>query len=215
MDTKSFAHKASRQQTSGAWSSRRLRYIKGDAQDTKQVETFAELWNSPDTQMRGSTSLMMPINVQEVRKALQESVESCLMCACVCLPDAEANENKNKAGLIIGNATLSPGIGPTMIANRRATLGITIAPEFQGQGYGREAIEWVLDWGFSQAGLHSIALSVSEFNAPAVGLYESIGFVREGRERQARWVDGKWHDVLLMSMLDDEWWAKRKAEELR
>ena len=34
------------------------------------------------------------------------------------------------------------------------------------------------------------------------------GFIEEGRVRKAVWMDGKWLDVVEMSILEEEFWAK-------
>ncbi|TFY73853.1 hypothetical protein EWM64_g10159 [Hericium alpestre] len=39
------------------------------------------------------------------------------------------------------------------------------------------------------------------------------GFVEEGRNRKAAWIEGWWCDLILMAILEDEYWAtKRKID---
>ena len=78
-----------------------------------------------------------------------------------------------------------------------------------GKGYGTEATDLVLEYAFETAGLHRVALQVFDFNTQAQRSYEKSGFVREGVWREhLRW-DGKWHDAVLMSMLDHEYAERR------
>jgi L-amino acid N-acyltransferase YncA len=35
------------------------------------------------------------------------------------------------------------------------------------------------------------------------------GFVEEGRERRYNWDDGKWLDLILMTILEEEWDIQR------
>ena len=58
---------------------------------------------------------------------------------------------------------------------------------------------------------HRIALGVFEFNARAQAVYRKVGFVDEGREREAYYQDGRYWDVLRMSILREEWDARRAA----
>lgn len=92
--------------------------------------------------------------------------------------------------------------------NRGAKMGISIRPEDQGKGYGSEAIQWALEWAFVHAGLHRVALTVAEWNGRAIKVYEKLGFVLEGRMREALWKEGRWWDLLYMGVLSREWAEK-------
>lgn len=90
--------------------------------------------------------------------------------------------------------------------NRNANLRIAIGDrEHQGQGYGREALLLMLDYGFGILNLHRIELEVFTYNSRAVHVYESIGFVREGVQRQALFYNHEYHDVIKMGMLENEY----------
>ncbi|HNR13147.1 MAG TPA: GNAT family protein [Thermodesulfobacteriota bacterium] len=73
-----------------------------------------------------------------------------------------------------------------------------------GRGLGRSVTHFVLDWGFSELNLNRIHLSVLATNERAIRLYRSLGFVEEGRLRQAQFKGGRFIDVVLMSILRDE-----------
>ncbi len=78
-----------------------------------------------------------------------------------------------------------------------------------GHGYGSEATALMVDHAFSSLGLHRVALSVFAFNERAIRAYERVGFVTEGRAREAIWRDGRWWDELHMSVLEPEWRSAR------
>jgi RimJ/RimL family protein N-acetyltransferase len=46
---------------------------------------------------------------------------------------------------------------------------------------------------------------VVDYNLRAIGAYQKCGFVVEGREREAAFVDGIWHDDVMMAILDREY----------
>ena len=50
-----------------------------------------------------------------------------------------------------------------------------------------------------------IHLQVFADNLRAVLAYEQVGFVFEGRYREVEWRLGRWHDLLIMSILRHEW----------
>ncbi len=85
-----------------------------------------------------------------------------------------------------------------------ATLGITIAEEWRGQGIGRRLIEQAIDWARRSHVLTRIELHVFARNVGAIHLYESCGFVLEGVRRQAVHRDGEYIDDLVMAYLLDE-----------
>jgi RimJ/RimL family protein N-acetyltransferase len=55
---------------------------------------------------------------------------------------------------------------------------------------------------FDTLGLHRLGSRVLDFNARAVAAYEKVGFVVEGREREAALIASKWHDDLILGLLD-------------
>jgi len=90
--------------------------------------------------------------------------------------------------------------------NRSAEVGIFIgAKTYWNQGYGTEAMELLLAHGFNTLNLNLIALRVFESNQGAIRAYEKAGFIREGRLRQAEYKNGKYEDIILMSVLRSDW----------
>jgi len=94
--------------------------------------------------------------------------------------------------------------------DRCATLGIALAREHIGRGYGTDATRVIVDYAFREMGLHRIQLAVAPFNRAGIRAYEKAGFVEEGRHRDAVWHDGRWYDEVLMSLLDHEWAARHR-----
>jgi RimJ/RimL family protein N-acetyltransferase len=92
-----------------------------------------------------------------------------------------------------------------------ANLRLVMRPGYRGRGYGTEAIELVLGLAFDGIGLHRVGLDVLTINGRARSLYESIGFVTEGRLRDAYRDGDGWCDAILMSMLEDEYRTPRTA----
>ena len=83
--------------------------------------------------------------------------------------------------------------------NRTAVFGIFIGEaDARGQGYGTEATRLTLDYAFTALGLHSVMLTVAEFNLAGQRAYERAGFREFGRRRQCRWLAGQlWDDVYM------------------
>lgn len=90
--------------------------------------------------------------------------------------------------------------------NRSSTIRIAIDQEkYQGKGYGSEALLLMLEYGFGVLNLHRIELEVYRYNERAAHVYEKLGFAREGVRRETLFYNHKYHDVIVMSMLEDEY----------
>ncbi len=90
---------------------------------------------------------------------------------------------------------------------RTCELGITIGDKaYWNQGYGREAIGLLIDYGFRHRNLHRIWLRVHAANRRAINAYRACGFVEEGRLRQHVWSDGRRDDLVIMGLLREEGW---------
>jgi RimJ/RimL family protein N-acetyltransferase len=91
-------------------------------------------------------------------------------------------------------------------ANDSAELSVIVGhPEDRHHGYGAEAIDTLLRYGFEELGLNRVGLSVFEFNEDAISTYERLGFREEGRLRKALKRDDAFHDAILMSIMGSEW----------
>jgi RimJ/RimL family protein N-acetyltransferase len=92
--------------------------------------------------------------------------------------------------------------------NGSALFHITIGEQDAwGHGYGTEATRLMIDHAFGALGLHRVALTVFAFNERAIRSYRSVGFLVEGRAREAIWREGRWWDEIAMSILDADWEA--------
>ena len=79
-----------------------------------------------------------------------------------------------------------------------------------------EALNLLLDYGFSFLNLRNIYLKVFEYNDAAYNLYKKAGFKEVGRLRKAVEIMGKTYDEIIMDMLKEEFqsvYIKRELEK--
>jgi len=89
--------------------------------------------------------------------------------------------------------------------NRTATLGIFIGDKnYWSKGYGTEAVQLILDFGFNYLNLNNIELALMEFNQRALNCYKKCGFKEIGRRRKCKYINGKYWDSILMDILAEE-----------
>ncbi len=83
------------------------------------------------------------------------------------------------------------------------TLGITIHKDWRNQGIGRALMERAIAWAKSTGVVKRIQLGVTSTNAPAIHLYEKLGFEKEGLRRRGMFKNGRYYDTWLMGLLLD------------
>jgi RimJ/RimL family protein N-acetyltransferase len=90
--------------------------------------------------------------------------------------------------------------------NRQATFGIGIGEkDFWNNGYGTEAARLFIKYGFEQLNLNRVNSNVFDFNVRSQKMHLKIGFKQEGLRRQAKFVNGSYHDVVEYGLLREDW----------
>lgn len=89
---------------------------------------------------------------------------------------------------------------------RTSEIGITIGDKkYWGRGFGREAIELLVEYGFVHRNLRKIWLHVHAENKRAHRVYSASGFSEEGRLREHVWSNGRYDDLLVMGLMVEQW----------
>jgi putative acetyltransferase len=95
-------------------------------------------------------------------------------------------------------ARLSLARDPHPASRHVADLGLMVAEEARRRGIGRLLLGEAVAWARS-AGIHKLELHVFPWNEPALRLYESFGFEREGYRAGQYERDGEYVDAILMA----------------
>lgn len=81
-----------------------------------------------------------------------------------------------------------------------AELGVSVHRDWRRQGVARTLIRTAAAAARTSGVLRRLSLKVFSGNAPALQLYESLGFVVEGRRRDAILIGDRLQDEILMSL---------------
>ena len=113
-----------------------------------------------------------------------------------------------KTNELIGNC----GLSHIDHIDRTAIAGIFIGDEEnRNQGLGAEALALLIGYGFDFLNLHNISLGVFSFNERAISCYKKIGFKEYGRRHEAYFLDGKYHDIISMEILEQDYRKNKKV----
>lgn len=102
---------------------------------------------------------------------------------------------------LLGFLTLRGGVLQRM--RHTAKLEIMVAKSARGQGVGKALMQVALDWATAHPDLEKIGLAVFEDNTRAQALYQTFGFVQEGRRPNEYKLQGGQYtgDVLMYRMV--------------
>jgi len=96
--------------------------------------------------------------------------------------------------------------------SRHAAFGMLIGQrEKWGRGFGRRALRLMLHHAFNVLNLERVYLYVAEYNHRAIKLYKAAGFIHEGVLRRQIALDGRYHGLLVMGLLREEFTAHMSA----
>jgi ribosomal-protein-alanine N-acetyltransferase len=95
----------------------------------------------------------------------------------------------------------------------RAELGYELAPEYWGQGIVPEAVEAILQFGFTTMQLHSVEAHIDPDNTGSRRVLEKLGFVQEGyfRENYYTAAADRFTDTAVFSLLKTTWLNRTRA----
>lgn len=85
--------------------------------------------------------------------------------------------------------------------HRIAEIGWAGDPAHAGQGFVTESAAALLDYLFTELGMHRVAANIDPRNTPSMRVAERLGMQLEGHLRQNDWMRGEWCDTLVYGML--------------
>jgi RimJ/RimL family protein N-acetyltransferase len=165
-------------------------------------EQLTRWWADPQTAIFQSNYLRpTPApTVSDMMRAWGANIAADTGFAIVTNGDGADAASEGDEGELIGQISLF-----AVSKNRSATLGIVIGREHWSNGLGTEAVQLMVDYGFAEMGLHRVELGVFSYNDRAIKSYTRVGFREEGRRRENNFHAGRWHDEVLMAILEDDW----------
>lgn len=116
---------------------------------------------------------------------------------------AFAAEDGLRWGITLADSTFigSAGLHRWNREAHYAEISCDVAHPYWGHGYGQEAMQRILDFGWNRMKLNRIEASVVTGNNRSIHVMEKLGFKQEGTLRQRLLKGGKYYDVHIFGLL--------------
>lgn len=123
----------------------------------------------------------------------------------------EHGSSEDHVNLLIccdGEPMGSIGLHPRDQLGVTEEIGIFLAEDYWGEGYGSEASQLVTDYAFRERRLHRVIAHVIDGNDGSQRIWEKLGFRQEATHVEATFIDGEYVDVHLYAVVADEWFDR-------
>ena len=100
---------------------------------------------------------------------------------------------------ILGTAILSE----IDYKNGNAEIHIKLTGDVRGKGYGADTINTLVSYAFNELRLKCVYAHINAYNTASQKLFEKCNFVMEGVLRNRIFKKGKYHDVLILSIINE------------
>lgn len=93
-------------------------------------------------------------------------------------------------------------------SHRQSSIGYWLAAPLQGKGIMTRACNGLIGYGFDELNLNRIVIYVAPENIRSQAVPERLGFQKEGLLRQSIWINERFLDLIVYSLLASEWIQK-------
>jgi ribosomal-protein-serine acetyltransferase len=98
--------------------------------------------------------------------------------------------------------------------SKNTSIGYWLAAKYQGRGIMTRACRALLDIAFCEYGLRRVEIRCAEGNLRSRAIPERLGFSKEGILKDAVFVGGRYHSIVVYGMTVEDY-EERKRKEIR
>lgn len=171
--------------------------------DTIQLELTSEkhaqaLFEAVDKN-RAHLSAFLPW--VENMKSVNDFTEYIINCVSLYRQGKEVSFVIILHGIAVGRI----GLHHFNMLNKNAEIGYWITKAAEGHGIISKSCKILIAYGFHELNLHRIVIKAATQNVRSQAIPIKLGFKKEGVLRQAEWVNNEFLDIVLFSLLSNEW----------
>lgn len=157
--------------------------------EQEDLEFLRDTINAP--QVRQYLGNRGPLNLEQEQSYFEDHVSddaSTSLLVCV---------DGNPAGIV--------GLHPRDDTSGTAEIGLFLAEDYWGHGYGTTTVALVTEYGFNDRRHHRIEGHVIEPNSASQRVFEKAGYQLDATHREAAYYDGNHVDVNIYAAFAPEW----------
>ncbi len=89
--------------------------------------------------------------------------------------------------------------------NKTAELGYWLGKQYQGQGLMTKCCKFLTDYTFDHLKFNRVEIRAASSNVKSCAIPQRLGFIKEGILRDAEWINDRFVDNVVYSMLLQDW----------
>jgi len=167
------------------------------AKTPEDADSLHTLWSDVDTHLSTSDRPYVPRSAAAVRARIDQDLGQPVDHSADVWLIAESVAD----GAFIGTA----GLWGLSCHDQLAHLAVTLLPAARGQGYGRDLVALLCEYGFRLRNLRRLELETLATNTAMRRAAESNGFVLEGVQRERAYDGTGFGDLAIYGLLRTDW----------
>jgi diamine N-acetyltransferase len=85
--------------------------------------------------------------------------------------------------------------------HKRVGIGILLLTQYQGKGYGSEALEMVIDYAFLYLNVHQVFANITAENEKSIKLFEKFNFKKIGVKKDWIYANNSFKDEIQYQLI--------------
>jgi [ribosomal protein S5]-alanine N-acetyltransferase len=163
----------------------------------KDLNSYYLQWLNDEEVCRSNSHAVFP-NTEQKMKSYFDNLQNQQQHVVLAIVHTESERH-------IGNVSLQN----INWVSRNGEFAILLGDkDYWGGGYGEEAAQLIVDYGFSRLNLHRIYCGTFEDNEGMKKLAARLEMKQEGLRREAVYKNGTYHNVLEFGVLKSEYYTK-------
>ncbi|NEU57044.1 GNAT family N-acetyltransferase [Halorussus sp. MSC15.2] len=157
--------------------------------EAEDVEFMRDTVNDPE--VREGLTTAFPFNAEQEREYFEERISN--------------QEDVNLAICTDGEMAGTIGLHDMNQRSGHCEVGLWLATDYHGRGYGTEASRLLTDYAFRELRMHRVQARVLATNDASARIWQKLGFREEGVHHDEAFTDGEYVDIRYFGVLEDEW----------